>query len=221
MKSKLYKKIVLGFFILINIFIVNVDAEEKIENNQEVVEDSMDDFFDYMVTQASISDVTTTIIPNFIAVESDNSIKIVSHDVLKNLDTTRPFVIGKARAISAEDYDWLCKIVYCEAGGEDEIGQILVANVIFNRFDTGRYGNTLEGVIFAPGQFQPVTTGKIHRITPSQKTINAVNKALDGIDYSQGAMYFMSRTLSDPNNVKWFDSSLKFLFKHGCHEFFK
>lgn len=179
--------------------------------------------FDYLVTNVSISEIKTTIIPEQVAIETtENKIKIVSSDTLDSIpEGADSFVIGEARVISEDDYYWLCKIVECEAGGEDEIGKILVANVIFNRFDTNRYGESLKDVIFAGNQFSPVGSGLIYRKTPSEKTIEAVDKALDGIDYSQGAMYFMYRAGSDPDNVTWFDSALTFLFKHGNHEFFK
>lgn len=209
-------KVCLKALIMLVCFWVCFNANVKADEN-------VTDLVDYVAINANISEITTTIIPEQVAIEtSENKIKIVSSEILDSIpEGVENFVIGDARVISEDDYYWLCKIVECEAGGEDEIGKILVANVVFNRFDTGRYGKTLKGVIFAKGQFSPVSSGSIYKKNPSQATINAVNKALDGIDYSQGALYFMYRKASDPDNVTWFDSALTFLFKHGHHEFFK
>ena len=48
----------------------------------------------------------------------------------------------------------------------------------------------------------------------------AVERVLDGEDYSKGALYFMCRELASKKGISWFDNNLKFLFKHGCHEFY-
>ena len=73
----------------------------------------------------------------------------------------------------------------------------------------------------APGQFSPVSNGRIWTVRVDDETRKAVRKALDGEDYSQGALYFMARSASNPGNVTWFDRALTRLFRHGGHEFFK
>lgn len=184
--------------------------------------DSLGDLVNYIETQSNIEKIKTTIIPNSSMVETKDAIKIISSELYEKISSSdKSFVIGETRAITEEDYEWLLKIVQCEAGVEDITGKVLVANVVFNRLDTGKYGDTLEGVIFASGQFQPVSTGSIYRAKPSEETIQAVQQALDGIDYSEGALYFMNRKASDDGAVSWFDRSLTYLFVHGRHEFFK
>ncbi|MBE5951572.1 MAG: cell wall hydrolase [Lachnospiraceae bacterium] len=44
-------------------------------------------------------------------------------------------------------------IIYTEAGNQQYEGKLAVANVILNRLEQGRYGNTLADVVFAEGQF--------------------------------------------------------------------
>jgi len=53
------------------------------------------------------------------------------------------------------------------------------------------------------------------------ETVSAVDRALSGEDYSDGALYFMNRKSSSGKNVRWFDNHLEYLFKHGNHEFFR
>lgn len=127
---------------------------------------------------------------------------------------------GRRFAITEEDYQVLLKIVEAESGGEDVKGRMLVANVILNRMEVGFGGDTISEVVFDEGQFSPVASGKIFRVTPSEKTIEAVERVLDGEDYSKGALYFMCRELASKKGIRWFDKNLKFLFKHGCHEFY-
>ncbi len=127
---------------------------------------------------------------------------------------------GRRFAITDEDYQVLLKIVEAEAGGEDIKGRMLVANVILNRMEIGFGGNTISAVVFDEGQFSPVTSGRIFKVTPSETTIEAVERVLSGEDYSKGALYFMCRELASKRGIRWFDENLKFLFKHGCHEFY-
>ena len=54
-----------------------------------------------------------------------------------------------------------------------------------------------------------------------KRQVEAVNRALAGEDYSQGALYFMNRRRSKSSNVSWFDSRLDYLFYYEGHEFFK
>ncbi len=122
---------------------------------------------------------------------------------------------------SAEDYQTLLKIVQAEAGICDEKGKILVANVIINRVKSGRFPNTVTGVVYQKNQFSPVSNGSINRAQVTRETIECVDRALAGEDYSQGALFFMNRSRSRQGAVGWFDRSLTYLFSHDGHEFFK
>ncbi len=122
---------------------------------------------------------------------------------------------------SEEDYQVMLQIVQAEAGGCDSRGKILVANVIMNRVRSSEFPDDITSVVYEKSQFSPVSNGSINRVQVTEDTIECVNRALDGEDYSQGALYFMNRSASYDGNVRWFDGSLSFLFSHGGHEFFK
>ena len=112
------------------------------------------------------------------------------------------------------------RIVEAEAGDQDLKGRILVANVVMNRVRSLEFPNTVRGVVFEPHQFSPISNGSYYSVRVSKLTKKAVQKAIDGIDYSRGALYFMCRSASASSNVAWFDRDLRYLFSHGCHEFF-
>lgn len=126
--------------------------------------------------------------------------------------------------LSQADYESLLKIVQAEAGNEDEMGKMLVAGVVLNRVDSRRFPNTVTEVVMQQKggvyQFSPVAIGTYQRTKASQETIEAVEKVLKGEDYTEGALYFVSRKSADPDKMRWFDSSLTKLFEHGGHEFF-
>lgn len=128
---------------------------------------------------------------------------------------------GRRFAITDEDYQILLKIVEAEATGEDLKGKLLVANVVLNRLEQNFGGATsIVEVVFAEGQFSPVKDGRLFKVTPSETTYEAVEMAMNGVDKSKGALYFMARELASKKGIRYFDNELKFLFKHGCHEFY-
>ena len=126
--------------------------------------------------------------------------------------------------VSADDYEALLRIVEAEAGGEDEKGKLLVANVVLNRVKNEKFPDTIEEVIMQKGkgttQFSPVSNGRFYTVEISDETIEVVNRALCGEDISRGALYFAARKYADPDRMEWFDNCLTFLFEYGGHEFF-
>ena len=126
----------------------------------------------------------------------------------ENLELLKNESIGMSEqhlTMSDEDYETLLKIVEAEAGGEDDIGKILVANVIFNRIEHPEFPSTVTEVVWqnvaGSPQFSPTVDGRIHTVTVSEKTREAVNRAIDGEDYSQGALYFVEESTADQDNV--------------------
>lgn len=126
--------------------------------------------------------------------------------------------------LSDEDYEALLRIVEAEAGGEDETGKLLVANVVLNRLNNPGFPDTVKEVIMqkenGTTQFSPVANGRFYQVKISDETKSVVERALLGEDVSQGALYFAARKYADPDKMKWFDRNLTFLFEYGGHEFF-
>lgn len=135
-------------------------------------------------------------------------------------------VITKERKIKVtqSEYDNLLRLVEAEAGGEDLIGKMLVANVVLNRVEDKHFPNSINEVIFQTNkgvaQFSPISDGRFYTIKVSNETIEAVNLVLQGEDNSRGALYFAARKLASEENMRWFDEKLNSLFVHGGHEFF-
>ena len=119
-----------------------------------------------------------------------------------------------------EDYQVLLRIVQAEAGICDKRGKILVADVIINRVLSKEFPNSVKAVVYEPSQFQPVSNGAINSVKVTAATIECVDRALDGEDYSNGALYFMNRRGSG-SAAAWFDRHLTYLFAHDGHEFFR
>ena len=119
-----------------------------------------------------------------------------------------------------EDYQVLLRIVQAEAGICDPKGKILVADVIINRVLSGKFPDSVKAVVYQPSQFQPVSNGTINTVKVTAETIECVDRALAGEDYSNGALYFMNRRASG-SAASWLDRRLTYLFAHDGHEFFR
>lgn len=128
---------------------------------------------------------------------------------------------GEEIELSSDERQVLLRIVQAEAGTCDEEGKLLVANVILNRMESDEFPDTVREVVYQKSQFSPVMNGTINTCKITEETESAVSRALNGEDISDGALYFMNRKKSASRNVRWFDTKLQFLFKHGEHEFFK
>jgi len=80
--------------------------------------------------------------------------------------------------LTLEQRQLLAKIIWVEARGESFEGQQAVAEVIFNRMVSESFPNSLEGVIFAEGQFRSVDF--LDEAEPYQTQYEAIEAALYG-----------------------------------------
>ena len=127
--------------------------------------------------------------------------------------------------LSDKDYEALTRIVEAEAGGEDQDGKLLVANVVLNRMNSEKFPDTVWEVVMQReqgiAQFSPTVDGRYQSVKVSEDTKAAVERALYGEDISQGALYFCAREKADSEKLEWFDRKLTRLFAYGSHEFFQ
>lgn len=127
--------------------------------------------------------------------------------------------------LDEQEMEILCRIVQAEAGGEDVMGKMLVADVIINRVENPRFPDDVEGVVFqhvdGVYQFSPVGNGRINDVVVTEETREAVYAALLEEDISDGALYFISRKYADSDGLSWFENNLTSVTQHGGHEFFR
>ncbi|MDI3280833.1 MAG: cell wall hydrolase [Bacillota bacterium] len=89
------------------------------------------------------------------------------------------------------DLDLLARLVQAEAGGEPYAGKVAVAAVVINRVQSSRFPDSVRGVIFQKGAFEPVANGWIWN-PPSRSAYQAALDALRGWDPSGGALFFFA-----------------------------
>lgn len=110
------------------------------------------------------------------------------------------------RNLTAEECDLLEQIAFAEAESEGTRGMVMVMNVVLNRVEAPGFGNSIEEVIFAEGQFY--TAGMTPNV--SEECHEAMSLILEGADFSQGALFF---------NKYGYRNGKEPLFRYGEHWF--
>ena len=130
-------------------------------------------------------------------------------------------IINEAISTKIDDVQTLLDITEAEAGNQSVKGKAAVAATIKNRIKSSKFkAASIKEVVYSPGQFDPVSNGTIENVKPSPDTLKAVMIALEGTDYSNGALYFYNPTISRGGNASWFNS-LKTTTVIGDHVFKK
>ncbi|MDO4942532.1 MAG: cell wall hydrolase [Lachnospiraceae bacterium] len=173
--------------------------------------------------ELSVAESYETILDKKIASEAEPLQKSLEQiDVMAKISS---FPAKRIYHISDTDFNILSRIVEAEATDKDIKSKILVANVVLNRWKSGEFPDSIEGVVFqrenGAVQFSPTADGRYYSVHVTESSKESVERALTGEDYSEGALYFVERSIADPDNVSWFDSALTKLFEYQGHAFYK
>lgn len=99
-----------------------------------------------------------------------------------------------AVAADVSDEILLAALIQCEAGNQPYEGQLAVGAVVMNRVRSGAYPSSINGVIYASGQFTPALNGKVARVAGSgnikSSCMQAAREALGGASNVGGATHF-------------------------------
>lgn len=90
---------------------------------------------------------------------------------------------------SEEDYAWLCRTTFCEAGNQDLNTQVMVALTILNRFADGR-GKTLKKVIYQPNAYSVTNWNGFENYGWTEQVEKAVAIALKENCHPRDMYYF-------------------------------
>ena len=125
------------------------------------------------------------------------------------------FIYSSAQTNSRNnESELLARIVHAESKGEPYLGQVAVAAVILNRIDSPDFPNTLAGVIYQPGAFEPVSNGTINQSVPNDASARkAAREALNGYDPTGGCLYFFNPNTATSKWI-WSKQIVKTIGKH-------
>lgn len=104
--------------------------------------------------------------------------------------------------------DILTQLVHAEAGNQDLLGKRLVVDTVLNRVESPLFPDTIEEVIFQPGQFTCVCNGSFNRAAwhITSEDYIAVRMELDE-KHNDNVLYFSrgKSSFAKTNTFKWGD----------------
>ena len=126
------------------------------------------------------------------AVERAKVVCVKGTQVAKTLDEI------KKEQVKCDQVKLLAALIFCEAGNQPYDGKVAVGAVVMNRVRSGRFPNTMEGVIYQRGQFTPAMTGKLARVISGNRIpaacYEAAEAALNGENPIGGELFFNTRS---------------------------
>lgn len=108
---------------------------------------------------------------------------------------------GSGILFAEDDVTLLAKIIYAEARGESFEGQVAVGAVVLNRVESTQFPDTIEEVIYQPGQFSAVSDRQIE-LTPDDEAYQAALAAIEGQDPTNGAVFYYNPITATDNWIK-------------------
>lgn len=136
----------------------------------------------------------------------------LSVDGIAGPQTLAAMGISSSSSSLTSSANLLARLISAEAKGEPYLGQVAVGAVIMNRVNDSRFPNTIPGVIYQSGAFQPVQNGTINN-APVSSAIKAANEALAGYDPSGNAIYFFNPKTSTSKWI-WSRTVVKVIGNH-------
>ena len=108
---------------------------------------------------------------------------------------------------SDKEKAYIARVVYAEARGEKFEGQIAVASVVLNRFESGRFGSSVKRVVLARSQF---AVSKKY----SDQALAAVEEAIANRSLFPEDMYYFQAS----KNKHW--RNFEYYVRIGGHSFY-
>lgn len=114
-----------------------------------------------------------------------------------------------------EEETILAHLMMAEAEGEGDIGMMLVVDVVLNRVESEEFPNTIEEVVYQPGQFQPVEDGRLWEVEPTDICYEILADIQTEYYGLSDALYFCEN-----NHNKWHETNEE-LFTYRNHTFYR
>lgn len=130
--------------------------------------------------------------------------------------------VGKKYEISEKEFDCIARNIYYEAGVEDRVGKIAVAQVTYNRLKEKHWGDSYCKVIYAKNQFSWTRDKSKRHAKPDgplwNQSVQATKDFLHGVRVIGlgNAQYYHADYISQPHWAKKFSM----VDKIGTHIFY-
>ena len=171
------------------------DTREKLSEQKSTLKAQQDSLLEL---QSSLNEQYNTLTDKARATSTDlftyymqlQELRAAEDDALNGSDTTEtpdsgtsdpPSTNDNTSQVSSGEVELLAALLECEAYQDYEC-LLAVATVIMNRVNNPRFDNTITGVIYASGQFEPVWTGRLNAVLSRKPTALSYQAAQDAVN---------------------------------------
>lgn len=113
-------------------------------------------------------------------------------------------------AYTQAELELLAKLLYCEMGcswiADEE--QRKVGSVVLNRVASDQFPNTIQEVIYQPGQYAPAISGLLETTVPDEKALANARWVLENGSILPEEVVFQSTTIQGEIHSSYFDAIL-------------
>ena len=127
---------------------------------------------------------TQRVLAQEVTVSNNEIVGTVSMCTVETIERPEP-LFGQ---FTEREIDLMAQLVWHEAGNQDMVGKMLVADTVLNRVEDSRFPNTVEEVIFQKGQY--TTARVLGRVEPTIECYGAVLSEIDGERYNTEVLFF-------------------------------
>ena len=92
-----------------------------------------------------------------------------------------------------QEFELLCRTVYCEAGNQDIKTQTMVALTILNRVKSDKFPNTVKGVVYQKNAYAVSQWKNFESYKWTEQVEKAVKQALKSNKYPKDMYYFRTK----------------------------
>ena len=156
------------------------EVHEQIEDQKETLEIQQDSLKEIQASLTARQDVQARLEQ----AKAEEAARIAAQQAAQETISggyDNSVVNGGSINATADDVTLLAAIIQCEAYQNYDY-LLAVATVIMNRVEDPRFPNTIRGVIYAQGQFEPVWTGRLQHVLDSGPTKLSMQVAQDAIN---------------------------------------
>ena len=120
----------------------------------------------------------------------------------------------ETREFTYDEAQMLMRIAQAEAGNQGIEGMKLIMEVVLNRKNKDGYPGSIEGVIFQPHQFQPVSDGRYYSVELSPEVHLALSEIEQGLPIDENIVAF---EITSSNSLERY---FKYAYTVGDHNFY-
>lgn len=121
----------------------------------------------------------------------ENNENVIEDETQSQKSSNDTEIVETQTFTNMADRELLSKLLYCEGRGESIECQRAIVSVVVNRLNSGYWGDTFSSVVYAKGQFSPVSSGALNKAKPNQTQYDVVDYVLEnGSTLPSWVLYF-------------------------------